>query len=55
VLVLGSRIIGPELARELVRTYLDAQFSGEDRHRRRMAKVDAIERRYLSSKSAPRR
>ena len=53
VLVLGSRIIGSELARELVRAYLGAQFSGEDRHRRRLAKVDAIERRYLSSKSAP--
>jgi ribose 5-phosphate isomerase B len=53
VLVLGSRIIGSELARELVRSYLAAQFSGEERHRRRLAKVDAIERRYLASKSAP--
>jgi ribose 5-phosphate isomerase B len=53
VLVLGSRIIGPELARELVRIYLAARFSGEERHRRRLAKVDAIERRYLASKSAP--
>jgi ribose 5-phosphate isomerase B len=52
VLVLGSRIIGSELARELVRSYLGAQFSGEDRHRRRLAKVDAIERRHLSSQSA---
>jgi RpiB/LacA/LacB family sugar-phosphate isomerase len=51
VLVLGSRIIGPELARDLVRTYLAARFSGEERHRRRLAKVDAIERRHLSSKS----
>ena len=53
VLVLGSRIIGQELARDLVRTYLAAQFSGEERHRRRLAKVDAIEHRYVSSKSAP--
>jgi RpiB/LacA/LacB family sugar-phosphate isomerase len=52
VLVLGSRIIGSELARELVRAYLGAQFSGAERHRRRLAKVDSIERRYLSSKSA---
>jgi len=52
VLVLGSRIIGPELARELVRTYLAAQFSGEERHCRRLAKVDAIEARYLT-KSVP--
>ncbi len=52
VLVLGSRVIGPELARELVRAYLAAQFSGEERHRRRLAKVDAIEKRYLITKSA---
>jgi ribose 5-phosphate isomerase B len=53
VLVLGSRIIGSELARELVRVYIAARFSGDERHRRRLAKVDAIERRYLASKSAP--
>ncbi len=51
VLVLGSRIIGSELARELVRSYLGARFSGEDRHRRRLAKVNGIEQRYLASKS----
>ena len=51
VLVLGSRIIGPELARELVRTYLAARFSGEERHCRRLAKVDEIEHRYLASRS----
>lgn len=55
VLVLGSRIIGSELARELVRTYLAARFSGEERHCRRLAKVDAIERRNLAAKSAPSR
>lgn len=53
VLVLGSRIIGIELARDLIRTYLAAQFTGEERHLRRLGKVDAIERRYLASKSAP--
>ncbi len=53
VLVLGSRIIGSELARELVRVYIAARFSGDERHLRRLAKVDAIERRYLASKSAP--
>lgn len=53
VLVLGSRVIGIELARELVRSYLSAQFSGEERHCRRLAKVEAIERRHLSSKPAP--
>ena len=51
VLVLGSRIVGSALARELVRSYLAARFSGEERHRRRLAKVDAIEQRYLAPKS----
>lgn len=47
VLVLGSRVIGPELARELARTFLEARFSGEERHLRRLSKVQAIERHYL--------
>jgi RpiB/LacA/LacB family sugar-phosphate isomerase len=46
VLVLGSRIIGPELAKELVRAFLDANFSGEERHVRRLGKIKAIEERY---------
>ncbi len=45
VLVLGSRVIGPELARELVAAFLKASFSGEERHRRRLAKVAALEDR----------
>ena len=44
VLVLGARVIGPELARELVHTFLQATFSGEERHRRRLAKVMALEK-----------
>jgi RpiB/LacA/LacB family sugar-phosphate isomerase len=46
VLVLGGRVIGPELARELVRAYLAATFTGEERHRRRLEKVHALEQRY---------
>ena len=46
VLVLGARVIGPEMARELVRAFVAAIFSGEDRHRRRLAKVKALEGRY---------
>jgi RpiB/LacA/LacB family sugar-phosphate isomerase len=46
ILVLGSRIIGVELARELVRAFLGARFSKEERHERRLAKVKAIEKRY---------
>ncbi|MGH9430194.1 MAG: ribose 5-phosphate isomerase B [Terriglobia bacterium] len=43
VLVLGSRVIGVELAHDLVKTYLAANFTNEERHRRRLAKVLAIE------------
>ena len=43
VLCLGARIVGFELALELVRSYMSATFSTEERHRRRSAKVDAIE------------
>jgi RpiB/LacA/LacB family sugar-phosphate isomerase len=46
VLVLGGRIIGPELARELVKAYLSAQFTNEERHRRRLEKTRALEKRY---------
>jgi ribose 5-phosphate isomerase B len=43
VLCLGARIIGGELARELARAFLNARFSGEERHKRRLAKVLAAE------------
>jgi ribose 5-phosphate isomerase B len=43
VLCLGARVIGPELALELVRAFLGAKFSGEQRHRRRLEKVKALE------------
>jgi RpiB/LacA/LacB family sugar-phosphate isomerase len=46
VLVLGARIIGAELARELVRAFLGAEFSKEKRHERRLAKITALEVRY---------
>ena len=46
VLVLGGRIIGPELARELIRAFLNAKFTKEARHQRRLEKVNAIEARY---------
>jgi ribose 5-phosphate isomerase B len=46
VLVLGARIIGVELARELVNNFLAAKFSAEERHRRRVEKIRALERRY---------
>ncbi|MFB3880816.1 MAG: ribose 5-phosphate isomerase B [Armatimonadota bacterium] len=43
VLVLGSRVIGLELAKDLAATFLGASFSGDERHRRRLAKVAAFE------------
>ncbi len=43
VLCLGSRVVGPSLAVELVRAFVSARFSGEERHRRRLAKVLALE------------
>ena len=43
VLCLGARIVGTELAGELVRTFVAARFSGEERHRRRLGKVLALE------------
>ena len=50
VLTLGARIIGGELARELVQAFLGATFSGDERHRRRLDKVLAIEARYMRQK-----
>lgn len=43
VLCLGARVIGPALAETLVDAFLGATFSGEDRHRRRLEKVKALE------------
>jgi RpiB/LacA/LacB family sugar-phosphate isomerase len=43
VLVLGSRVIGPALASELVQAFLAARFTHEERHERRLAKVRALE------------
>jgi ribose 5-phosphate isomerase B len=45
VLVLGGRIIGEELAHELVRAFVGAKQSQDERHLRRLAKVEAIEAR----------
>jgi RpiB/LacA/LacB family sugar-phosphate isomerase len=43
VLVLGSRVIGVELAKDLVARFLAARFTGEERHRRRLDKVQKME------------
>ncbi len=49
VLCLGARVVGLELALEIVRAFVAARFNGEPRHRRRLAKVNEIERRETSS------
>lgn len=43
VLCLGARVIGEELAAEIVGRFLAANFSGEERHVRRLAKVEQLE------------
>jgi ribose 5-phosphate isomerase B len=45
VLCLGARVVGSQLALELVHNFLDAEFSNEERHRRRLAKVNALDDR----------
>ena len=44
VICFGSRVIGPELALDLLRAFLAANFTGEERHQRRLAKVAALEK-----------
>jgi len=48
VICLGGLVVGPALAWELVQTFLAAQFSGAERHRRRLAKVAELETRDLA-------
>lgn len=50
LLALGGRIIGPDLAVEIVCAFLAAKFSGEERHVRRVNKIMAIERSEASRK-----
>ena len=47
IVCLGGRVIGPALAGDIIRAYLAASFTGEDRHKRRLAKIDGIEREFL--------
>lgn len=44
VICLGGRVIGYALAWELIQAFLNARFSGAERHRRRLAKVAALEK-----------
>jgi ribose 5-phosphate isomerase B len=56
LIALGGRVVGEELAWDLVRTFLDARFSGEERHRRRLAAVgrlEALERAFVVTPPTP--
>jgi ribose 5-phosphate isomerase B len=46
VLCMGARVIGPALAGEVIGAFLGAEFSGEERHVRRLGKIAAIEREF---------
>jgi ribose 5-phosphate isomerase B len=46
MLVIGARVVGVELARDLVDRFLAAKFNGEERHRRRVEKVKLLEQRF---------
>ena len=49
VMCLGARVVGPELALDLVRTYINARFSGAERHRRRLGKIAGFEEQFAKS------
>jgi ribose 5-phosphate isomerase B len=49
VLALGARVVGPVIAAELVSAFAGAAFTGEERHARRLAKVNEIERAGLDA------
>ena len=49
VLCLGERVIGVEVAREVTDTFMAANFSDEERHRRRLDKLLAVESEYMNS------
>jgi ribose 5-phosphate isomerase B len=54
VLCLGARVVGRALAAEIVKTFLDAKFSGLERHQRRVNKIAEIEKQYSSQSTGSR-
>ena len=46
VLCLGARVVGPAYASEIIAAFALAEFSGEERHMRRLGKIEAIEREF---------
>ncbi len=54
ILCLGALVVGPALVDELVVAFAAAEFTGEDRHRRRLAKIQALEERAARNSRAKR-
>ena len=50
VLVLGSRVIGVRLAEDVVKAFLGAKFTNEERHVRRIAKIKALEAKFAAGR-----
>jgi ribose 5-phosphate isomerase B len=48
VLCIGSEVVGAELAAELVKAFLGAEFDGDERYRRRLEKIEAMEKEGLN-------
>jgi ribose 5-phosphate isomerase B len=46
ILCMGGRVVGPEVAWDLIQTFLKAEFSQADRHLRRLGKVASLEKEY---------
>ena len=55
VLCLGARVVGVELAKDLVSAFLNARPSGEERHLRRLKKLAAIEKHASQGRTGPAR
>ncbi|MFN3480598.1 MAG: ribose 5-phosphate isomerase B [Thermodesulfovibrionales bacterium] len=49
ILCLGARVIGYELAKDIIRAWLSSSFSGKERHVRRLAKIEAIEKEFFKA------
>ena len=52
VLVLGARVVASSLAKDLARIFLEAEFTGEERHRRRLEKIFSLEKNCKNPGSA---
>jgi len=54
VLCIGARVIGPELAFEIIKAFLGATYAPQPRHQRRLDKILAIENRVLAGEFKPK-